>query len=796
MQLDKALLRPRILIVDDDNALSQLLKKALHREGWATVSADSFESAVDWLEKNRPDLMLLDLKLRGIGGQELVDHLSAQGRSVPFIIITGQGDERVAVAMMKRGAMDYLVKDGDFLQFLPAVVRRALWQLERDRKLAIAEEALRRSEANLAKAQQIAHLGSYELNVPSSDNDYRSEEIFRILGLGPGQREFSRTDYVDRIVHPADREHYCDVVDQSIRMAKPFSMEYRVVRPDGSIRTVQSVGEPVLDEGGKVIKLVGTLLDITERKRADLRQQIQYATTRALGESATLAEAAPQILKAVCQTLGWQHGELWGVDARSSALSCVETWRSPADEPSAFERMARQMKFARGVGLPGRVWAGGEPLWMAEVTKDPEFTRADCARKEGLRGGLAFPVLLKSEVLGVLAFFSCEAHAPDEELLQLFSAIGSQIGQFIERKRAEEGLRREHALNSAILDTSAALVVVLERHGRIVRFNRACEQITGWSAAEIKGKTFWNILLFPEEFASVKAVFDKLNSGRSPQRHENYLRTRNGDRRLISWSNSALTEEDGTVEYIISIGIDVSERRRLEQEILHISELEQRRIGQDLHDGLCQHLAATELMSEILAQKLLKQSEANATRAFEITRHVRDAIGQTRLLARGLSPVVLESEGLMSALQELAANTEKMFRIICEFTCAAPVLFDDHTVATHLYRIAQEAVSNAIRHGKARRVRISLGPVGDRTVLSIRDDGTGLGKEPAKHKGMGLRIMQYRAGMIGGTLSVQDEPGGGAMVSCSIVMKSFGKDGNTNDNAKGTETNQNEGAHR
>jgi PAS domain S-box-containing protein len=608
--------RPTILIVDDDRALSKLLATTLHREGLESASVTSFDEAVEWLQNHSPDLMLLDLKLQEIGGQELVDHLANQGCPVPFIIITGEGDERVAVSMMKRGAIDYLVKDADFLKFLPAVVRRALGQIERDKKLAIAEEALRRSEANLAKAQQIAHLGSYELNVPFSNQDYRSEEIFRILGLGPGQRELSRQEYVQRIVHPADREHYSRVVDESIATAQPFSMEYRVVRPDGSVRAVQSVGETVCDEHGRVIKLVGTLLDITERKRA------------------------------------------------------------------------------------------------------------------------------------------------------------------------EEALRKEHALNSAILDTSAALVVVLDRQGTIVRFNRACEQTTGWSASEVIGKLFWKVFLFPDDFDSVKAVFNKLTSGQHPQRHENYWRTRQGERRLIAWSNSALTEEDGKVDYIISIGIDITERRRLEEEILHISELEQRRIGQDLHDGLCQHLAATELMSEILAQKLLKSSKTNAARASEITRHVRDAIGQTRSLARGLSPVVLESEGLMSALHDLAANTERMFRITCEFTCARPVLIHDHTTATHLYRIAQEAVSNAIRHGKARKVRISLDPIADRVVLAIRDDGSGLGREPAKTQGMGLRIMQYRAGIIGGSLLVQDAPGSGVSVSCSIQLTPGAKYESPNDKPK------------
>jgi PAS domain S-box-containing protein len=593
---------PLIFVVDDDRGLLRLVEKALQREGFATAGAGSFEEALAWLQGHQPDLMLLDLKLGDTEGKELIDQLSASGRSVPFIIITGQGDERIAVAMMKRGALDYLVKDVDFLQFVPEVVRRALGQLERDRKLAAAEEALRQSEANLARAQRIAHLGSFELNVPASAADYRSEEIFRIFGLDASQAASLSQETIERMIHPADLAEYRTVLGRTLQEAAPFNFEYRIVRPDGTVRHVQSVGEPTLDAQGRATKLVGTLLDITERKRA------------------------------------------------------------------------------------------------------------------------------------------------------------------------EEALRREHAFTSAILDTSAALVVVLDRNGCIVRFNRACEQTTGYAAAEVRGKPFDELFVLPEDLDTVKAVFDRLRSGQFPSRHENYWRTRDGGRRLISWSNSALLDEDRAVEYVISIGIDVTERQRLEQEILQISELEQRRIGQDLHDGLCQHLAATELMSEILEQKLARKSKADASRVAEIGLQVREAISQTRLLARGLSPVVVESEGLMSALQELADYTARMFRVTCAFECATPVLIDDHTMATHLYRIAQEAVSNAIRHGKSKQIMITLAQIAERVMLRVKDDGVGLPKDLAKAKGMGLRIMQYRAGMIAGTLSVHNDPEGGASVLCSVPL--------------------------
>jgi two-component system CheB/CheR fusion protein len=210
---------------------------------------------------------------------------------------------------------------------------------------------------------------------------------------------------------------------------------------------------------------------------------------------------------------------------------------------------------------------------------------------------------------------------------------------------------------------------------------------------------------------------------------------------------------------------DITERKRLEKEILEISEREQRRIGQDLHDGLCQHLAGIELMSQVLEQKLVRRSKAAAARAGDIARNVRDAIGHTRLLARGLSPVTLESEGLMSALQELALNTEKIFRVACRFDCDPPVLVSDYPAATHLFRLAQEAVSNAIKHGRAKRILIRLKQERGRMILSIIDNGMGFPAQIPKSKGMGLRIMQSRAGMIGGTLVFGRNATGGASVT-------------------------------
>jgi signal transduction histidine kinase len=208
----------------------------------------------------------------------------------------------------------------------------------------------------------------------------------------------------------------------------------------------------------------------------------------------------------------------------------------------------------------------------------------------------------------------------------------------------------------------------------------------------------------------------------------------------------------------------------LEKEVLEISEREQSRIGQDLHDGLCQHLAGIEFRLLGLKQKLEGRLKNLAGETTELARLVRQAIEETRTLARGLSPVMLKAEGLMNALHELAMSTEKAFNVSCSLNCPSPILIHDNAVATHLYRIAQEAVQNAIRHGKPKFVVINLFAQNDRVVLGVRDDGVGLPRTPRKHKGMGLHVMQYRAGMVGGSFVVQREPQGGTSVICSLRM--------------------------
>ena len=461
----KASTNRTVLIVDDDQGLSRLMEKTLSREGWTTFSANTSTAAKEWLAQHGAELMLLDLKLQDAEGGTLIEELSLAGKCPPFLVITGQGDERVAVEMMKRGAIDYLVKDHDFLQFLPAVVRRALEQVDRDRRLGEAEAQL--------------HL----------------------------------------------------------------------------IRSV-------VDQGFSSVLI------------------------------ATAEGPEPRVV-----------------------------YINPA--------------FAHATG---------------------------CAWE---------------------------------------TVVGQPLSSLVSLTGLQGAIRR------------------------------------GMSQSE----------RFLEEVASYQV---------------------SGGERWGEWRVGPVRDKSGQITHWLIIFRDITERRRLEREILEISDRERQRIGRDLHDGLCQSLTGIELMSEVLEQKLARRSKEGAAKVGEIASHVREAIRQTRLMAQGLAPVTLESEGLMSGLQELAAKTGKMFGIKCRFACEAPVLVADISVATHLFRIAQEAVSNAVKHGEASEVVIRLEMGHENALLLVSDDGLGLPGGPTERQGMGLHIMKYRAGAIGGALSILPREAGGTEVVCAF----------------------------
>jgi signal transduction histidine kinase len=277
-----------------------------------------------------------------------------------------------------------------------------------------------------------------------------------------------------------------------------------------------------------------------------------------------------------------------------------------------------------------------------------------------------------------------------------------------------------------------------------------------------------------------------------PYRHEhdtyvrNYLQT--GIQRIIGIGREVVAlRKDGTIfpmdlsvsevqlgnqRLFTGIIHDLTERTTLEKQILEISDAEKRRIGQDLHDGLGQSLTGIGFKTKALETKLAAKGLPEAEGARQLAELVTEAITQSRAIARGLQPVSVERGGLMAALSELTSNLCDLFKINCVFDCPQRVPISNSGTAMHLYRIAQEAANNAIKHAHASQITIALGCAGGRTKLSIRDDGRGFAAGTSTASGTGLHIMRYRAAMIGGRLEVASQPGAGTIVSCTLAEHS------------------------
>jgi PAS domain S-box-containing protein len=309
--------------------------------------------------------------------------------------------------------------------------------------------------------------------------------------------------------------------------------------------------------------------------------------------------------------------------------------------------------------------------------------------------------------------------------------------------------------------------------GACIFVNQRWGKITGLGPEDALGRR-WSDALHPDDKERIAAdVVRAAREKRSIEFDGRFLRADGS----VAWAHGCVAPEQdsetGARGYVGAV-MDVSEHRRLECEILEIGEREQQRIGQDLHDDLCQFLAAIQYTAASLVTDLQRKSLDEEAEARDVSELLREAIQRTRDLARGIFPVKLEQAGLVSALYEFAANASRAFDVDCVLRCDQPIHIKDRSAASHLYRIAQEALHNAVRHGRARQVILSLFEQNDWITLTVEDNGVGFPSDLLENQhGMGLRIMEYRSHMIGGSLKIERPSHGGTLVSCSFHKQSI-----------------------
>jgi PAS domain S-box-containing protein len=1034
-----------ILLVEDNEDDAYFILSAL-KKGWIAHVAkcvsqrDEFISA---LAEFKPDLVLSDYKLPEFAEMEPLRLVRERSPDLPFILVTGALGEELSVEIMKEGATDYILKDRLF-RLVPSV-ERALREAEERRRRREADELLKKQHEQLQR-QNEALQESEERFRQLAENirevfwmtDTRKNEV---IYVSPGYEAIwgrscrslyeSARDWVEAI-HREDRERILQAALEK-QVLGDYDEVYRIVRPDGSIRWIHDRAFPVRNEGGEVYRVTGIAEDITERKMAERRLEARNDVIKALAMCGTLREASEKILESIGKCLDWDIGAFWEVEGEAKALRCLTLWRSDEQQAQEFVDAIENKSYGMGEEFPGQIWKLGRPVWRPNADEETSFVypRAPIAARCGLRGAFGFPVLVREEVVGVIEFFSRQIREPDKALLEMVSALGNQIGQFIRRKHAEEALREaeenyrsiyENAIEGIFqttpegryLSANPALArmlgygspeeliesisdiggqmcvraesrlelkrrleaegevrgfenqirrrdgstiwisvnahIVRDADGKVVYYEGTSQDVTerkraeealresearlarlahavestaemicitdmedrftfanpaflkgyGYTEAEILGKTpavlfspqnpaallgeilkgtragGWNgevidrrkdgtdfpislgtsqirnsegevigligvarditerkraevvlreseekfrtlfesapigmalhdargkyvqtnqayqrmlgytdeelrrlsvrRITHPDDVGEGQRFFEEFRDGKREQceREKRYLH-KDGHLVWAHASASALRNNKGELIYIISMVEDITERKQLEQEVIETSANERRRVGHELHDGLGQYLAGIAFKAKALEQSLVAESLPHGAEAKELAALVSNAISQTRSLARGLDPIEVETIGLQAALQNLAVETQKFFNVSCRFQCSENVPEVDPQVSLALYRMVQEAIHNGITHGDARSIGIELRMDGSNLCLRVQDDGTGFQAEESRRGGIGLRVMQYRARSIGGSLQVNSQPQRGTEVNCVVPRWSGSK---------------------
>lgn len=558
-----------------------------------------------------------------------------------------------------------------------------------------------------------------------------------------------------------------------------------------------------------IVATTGLLLAATlaERRRDVQRKSVLHDVTQILAESVTLSEATPRIIQGVCNTLGWQIGAIWQLDRKASLLNCAGVWHVGSVTLPAFENATRGRAFEKGVGLPGRVWASGEPAWIPDVVEDVNFPRAAIAKQEGLHAALGFPIRLGREVHGVIEFFSPQIRQPDDDLLRMMGTIGIQIGQFIERRLRDDEVRRSEARKTAILESALDGVITIDHEGRVVEFNPAAEKMFGWPRSEAVGKPLVDLIVPPSQ------------KERHRQGLINYLATGEGsvlDRRL---QLSAL-RSDGA-EFPVELAVtripfpgppmftwyirDITERKRLEDELLEraaqLLAADHRKneflatLAHELRNPLAPIRNGLEIyrLGQGDPEAMDEAREMMERQLAQMVRLVDDLLDVSRI-SRGTIELRKERVELKAIVQQAVETSRPIIeqaghRLTVELPPGAIYVDAD---LTRMAQVFSNILNNAAKYTEpGGQIRLTAVHEGDDVVVSIEDNGIGIPAHMLPHVfdmftqvdrslersqgglGIGLSIVKRLVEMHGGTVeakSAGDGAGSEFTVRLPVVL--------------------------
>ena len=396
--------------------------------------------------------------------------------------------------------------------------------------------------------------------------------VLSVNGFGAAQLGFAAAELVGQSVLNVFFEEDRELVKAQLaicveELGRSHNWEIRKIRKDGRVIWVSENAKAVRRAGNDVIVLIACE-DITERRRDEQRRAAQHAATRVLAEADTLATASPNVLRAIGENLEWDWGALWRIDREreqtGASLRCDCLWHAPGIEIAEFDAASQERSFTAGEGRVGQVWRSAKPIWMVDATTEPQFLRASAAAKAGLHGAVIFPILLDTEALGVIELFSRAPREPDPKQLATLSAIGSQIGQYIKRQRAEVAVRASEERWRRLFETSAAGMALTRLDGVFTAANPALQRMFGRTEEEIVGRSALELNLEDERAGTAEALA-KFRSGLLTERQteKKYLR-KDGTPVWLNITTTLVPATETAACFLQAIYMDVTERVQFE----------------------------------------------------------------------------------------------------------------------------------------------------------------------------------------------------------------------------------------
>jgi len=671
------------------------------------------------------------------------------------------------------------------------------------------QAALRASEARTAAVLEVA-----------LDCIVTIDHLGRILDWNPAAERtfgYSRAEAVGQemaelIIPAAWRERHRMGLSRAVATGENTIIGQRIeitgLRADGSEFPVELAVTRIATDGQPLF--TGHIRDITARKQAEQRQATQYAVARVLAEAASLDEAAPKILQVVCEGLQWDIGAIWHVDADRDVLRCVDLWHGNKPELKSFAEVTRQSTFTQESGLPGRIWASVEPCWIPDVTEDSNFPRAARAGREGLHSAFGFPIHLGEQVLGVMEFFSEKIRQPDAELLNMFALVGSQMGQFIKRARAEAEVRQLNAdlerriaastaelrsTNEHLKTEMAALEIETNERkraearnresqerfskafraspvsvsiarlsdGRFVEVNEVFVNSSGYRLEEIIGRTSTelNLWVVPAERAK---FFRQLQADGFVHGYEARLRSKGG-RVWTLLLSAELIEFDGA-PHILSVSLDISARKQAEEELQKAFAREKELsllksnfvtlVSHEFRTPLGIIMSASEILDSYLERLSPEKRREHLSDIQQATRQMSDLMEEVLLLGRveagkmQFRPDTLDVRDFCLRLVESVSSATNRQ---CPIEFGARKITDrasgDEALLRHIFT---NLLSNGVKYSApGRSIQFTVQRQSHEAVFQICDQGIGIPEEDLKH----LFQAFHRGGNVG------ERPGSG-----------------------------------